>query len=174
LVCGCLIALGACTDDGGEAAPTTASPSTAIPSPQTSEPPVDALAMFWLLESGSMEAPVVPETATEFDVLYEFGACVIDGESVPVSELARVDVDESADRVSVTVWQRPSDDPRLPPNNQDCSRVAVGIPAHVKLAAPLGTRTLVDGFCSVEASMAVDIPQPFKDDYCDRYATSAQ
>jgi hypothetical protein len=169
-----MIALGACTDDGGEAAPTTASPSTAVPTTPTSEQPVDALAMFWLLEGGSLDAPVLPETTTEFDVLYEWGACVFGDESVPVSELARVDVDESADHVKVTVWQRPSDDPRLPPDNQDCLRVAVGIPAHVKLAAPMGTRRLVDGFCSVEASMAVDVGSPLKDDVCDRYATSAR
>jgi hypothetical protein len=124
--------------------------------------------MFWNLESGST---VVPASATEFDVLYEGGGCEVDGDTVATSELARVDVDESADRVSVTVWQRPTDDPRLPQDsNDECVDSGLGIPAHVNLAAPLGNRELVDGFCSIEAPMAVDVG-PLKDDICDRSET---
>lgn len=125
--------------------------------------------MFWNLKSGS----TVPANASDFDVLYEGNGCQIDGDTVAWSELARVDVDESADRVSVTVWQRPNDDPRLPQDQDDCLGVAIGIPAHVKLAAPVGTRTIVDGFCTIDPSKAIDLSPDLNETVCDRVGISA-
>ena len=133
----------ACEDDDGASTATT---TTEKLSPE-------ALPTFWVLAEG---APPVPSDATEFDAQFEAGGCIVDGEPLPGRKLSRLDVDESDDRVTVTLWVELIVDSGIPTDaNFVCSGMGMHADARVRLSEPLGSRAIVDGFCDTDGSPPV-------------------
>jgi len=93
----------------------------------------DLVAMRW-------RPATAPEPSSrELDLVVDGGGCVTDGGVDVLSELADVEVTETAEAVTITTFTRER------PFEGHCADVGVALDAHVTLDAPLGDRVLLDG-----------------------------